>query len=65
MILPGISGSFVLVILGKYEYIMNALNTMNLPVLGVFALGCVVGILAFAKFLHWLLARCERQTMLI
>jgi len=65
MILPGISGSFVLVILGKYEYIMNALNTMNLPVLGVFALGCIVGILAFAKFLHWLLARYERQTMLV
>lgn len=65
MILPGISGSFILVILSKYEYIINALNTMNVPVLLVFALGCIVGILAFAKFLHWLLARYERQTMLI
>lgn len=65
MILPGISGSFILVILGKYEYIINALNTLNLPVLLVFALGCAIGILAFAKFLHWLLARYERQTMLI
>lgn len=65
MILPGISGSFILVILGKYEYIINALNTFNLSVLLVFALGCAIGILAFAKFLHWLLARYERQTMLI
>lgn len=65
MILPGISGSFILVILSKYEYIINALNTMNLPVLLVFVFGCVVGILAFAKFLHWLLAKYERQTMLI
>lgn len=65
MILPGISGSFILVLLGKYEYIINALNTLNLPVLLVFALGCAIGILAFAKFLHWLLANYERQTMLI
>ncbi len=65
MILPGISGSFILVILGKYDYIMQAVNQMNIPVLGVFAIGCIIGILGFSKFLHWLLARCERQTMLV
>ena len=65
MILPGISGSFILVILGKYDYVMSAVSGMNIPVLLVFALGCVIGILAFAKFLHWLLARWERQTMLV
>lgn len=65
MILPGISGSFILVILGKYDYIMQALNQMNIPVLAVFALGCVIGILGFSKFLHWLLKHCERQTMLV
>lgn len=65
MILPGISGSFILVILSKYEYIMGAISDLNWPVLIVFCLGCLVGILAFAKFLHWLLARCERQTMLV
>lgn len=65
MILPGISGSFILVIFGKYDYIMQALNELNLPVLIVFGIGCVIGILAFSKFLHWLLARCERQTMLV
>ena len=65
MILPGISGSFILVILSKYEYIMGAISDLNWPVLIVFCLGCLVGILAFAKFLHWLLAKCERQTMLV
>lgn len=65
MILPGVSGSFVLLILGKYEYIMAAVNEMNLPVLAVFAFGCIVGILAFSKFLHRMLECFERQTMLV
>ena len=65
MILPGVSGSFVLIIMGKYDYVMDAVSTLNIPVLVVFALGCVVGLLAFAKLLHWLLARWERQTMLV
>lgn len=65
MILPGISGSFILVILGKYDYIMSAINNLDIVPLSVFAAGCLVGILAFAKFLHWLLQRCERETMLI
>ena len=65
MILPGISGSFILVILGKYDFIMSAVSNLDIPVLLVFAFGCAVGILAFAKFLNWLLARWERQTMLV
>ena len=65
MILPGISGSFILVILGKYDYIMQAVADLNWPVLIVFFLGCVAGILAFSKFLHWLLGRFEKQTMLV
>lgn len=64
MILPGISGSFILVILGKYDYIMQSVNQLNLPVLLVFGVGCVIGILGFSKFLHWLLKRYERATML-
>lgn len=65
MILPGISGSFILLILGKYEYIMGALVEMKIGVLAVFAIGAVVGILAFSKFLHWLLARYHRQTLIV
>ncbi len=65
MILPGVSGSFLLLVLGKYDYVMGAISELNWPVLIVFGVGCLVGILAFAKFLHWLLARWEKQTMLI
>lgn len=65
MILPGISGSFILVLLGKYEYIMEAVSEFNIPVLLVFAIGCLVGIVAFSKFLHWLIGRFEKQTLLV
>lgn len=63
MILPGISGSFILLIIGKYEFIMNAISEMNIPVLLVFALGAVAGIIAFSHFLTWLLARCRQETL--
>ena len=65
MILPGISGSFILVLLGKYEYIMEAVSEFNIPVLLVFAIGCLIGIVAFSKFLHWLIGRFEKQTLLV
>lgn len=65
MILPGISGSFILVLLGKYEYIMKAVSSLDWPVLVVFALGCAVGIIAFSKFLHWLMSRYGRQTLIV
>lgn len=65
MILPGISGSFILVILGKYDLIMKAVGDLNLPILISFAIGCALGIMAFAKFLNWMLARWERQTLLV
>jgi putative membrane protein len=57
MILPGISGSFILLILGKYEYILGALNERNLLVIAVFGAGCVVGLLSFARVISWLLDR--------
>lgn len=65
MILPGISGSFILVLLGKYEYIMSAISELDLPVLLAFGIGCLLGIIAFSKFLHWLIGRYERPTLLV
>lgn len=65
MILPGVSGSFILVILDKYDYIMTAISELDIPVLLTFAAGCAAGLLAFARLLRWLLARAERQTMLV
>lgn len=73
MILPGISGSFILLILGKYQYIMAAISGLvagenfgqNLIILCVFLVGAVVGILGFSKFLHWLLARWNKETLIV
>lgn len=57
MILPGVSGSFILVVLGMYAQMLGALNDRNLPVIAVFLLGCAVGLASFAKVLDWLLER--------
>ncbi|OGX25576.1 MAG: hypothetical protein A2Y03_04185 [Omnitrophica WOR_2 bacterium GWF2_38_59] len=54
MILPGISGSFVLVLLGKYFYILEAVNDRNFAVLSIFALGACIGLLVFVRILSWL-----------
>ena len=73
MILPGISGSFILLILGKYQYIMGAISglttgenfSQNLVIIAVFLVGAVFGILSFSKFLHWLLARWNKETLIV
>ena len=73
MILPGISGSFILLILGKYQYIMSTISGLtsgdaigeSMVVLGVFAVGAVCGILAFSRFLHWLLGKFHKETLIV
>ena len=55
MLLPGVSGSFILLILGKYQYILTALTEANIPVILVFISGAVIGIILFSHFLSWLL----------
>lgn len=67
MVLPGIAGSFVLQILGKYKYVMEALSvdSFNVPVIVTFVFGCIVGILAFSKFLKWLMSKWDKQTLLV
>lgn len=71
MILPGISGSFILLVLGKYEYIMQVIvdvlkfDLHAIITLCVFGAGCAGGLLAFAKLLHYLMARWGNQTMLV
>lgn len=63
MILPGISGSFILLILGKYEFIIGAVKDLDIGVIVVFALGCVVGLLSFARFVSWLLSKYHDVTV--
>ncbi len=55
MILPGISGSFILVLLGAYSVVLQAVHNLDLPLLMVFVAGCGVGILLFSHILGWLL----------
>lgn len=85
MILPGISGSFILLILGKYQYIMSTITSCvgnvgaiwgaegadkilfwnSALTLAIFLIGAIVGILSFSKFLHWLLARWNKETLIV
>jgi putative membrane protein len=63
MILPGISGSFILLILGQYAYVIDAVRNMDILTLLPVALGSVVGLLSFARLLSWLLNRYEQATI--
>ena len=58
-ILPGLSGAFVLLMLGLYEPMANALLTIDLPVLAIFAAGLGIGVVCFSKLLAWLLERAR------
>jgi len=67
MILPGISGSFILLVLDKYHFITgairNPLEPENLLILSIFAAGCVVGILSFSRLLNFMMHRYHNITM--
>jgi putative membrane protein len=63
MILPGISGAFILLLLGKYSYIINALTQFRWSVLLVFIAGCIVGILSFSRFLSFILKNYHSATV--
>lgn len=63
MILPGISGSFILLILGQYEHVLGLVRQLELLPLAVFAFGCVLGLLLFSRLLSWLLRHYEHTTM--
>ena len=63
MILPGISGAFILLLLGKYAYMMQAISELNIPVLLLFAVGAVAGIIAFSHLLSWLLRNRHDATI--
>ena len=63
MILPGISGSFLLLLLGQYKYMLNALHQLHIVDIIVFVVGAVIGILGFSKILNYLLKNHEKVTM--
>jgi putative membrane protein len=67
MILPGISGAFILLILGKYEYVTAALKNPFLPhnfaVIAVFCVGCLIGLIGFSRVLNYLLENFHNLTL--
>lgn len=63
MILPGISGAFILLLLGKYEFMIKSLVGMDIKVVAVFILGCIVGLLSFSRFLSWVLTHYRYTTL--
>jgi putative membrane protein len=63
MILPGISGSFLLLLLGQYKYMLNALHELHFAEIIVFVIGAAIGILGFSKILNYLLKNYEEVTM--
>lgn len=63
MILPGISGSFLLVLLAKYEFILGAVKDLRISIVAVFGLGCLIGILAFSHVLNWALKNYHNVTV--
>ncbi len=65
MILPGISGSFILLLLGKYTFILESINEFNFVVIIIFGSGCVIGLLGFSKTISKLLQHYHDQTMLL
>jgi putative membrane protein len=63
LLLPGTSGAFMLLIMGKYQYILNALTEFKVAILAVFMGGAVVGMLSFSHFLAWLLRKYHDVTI--
>ncbi|EKO3564619.1 DUF368 domain-containing protein [Vibrio metschnikovii] len=63
MILPGISGSFILLLLGMYTPILNAVKTLQIDMLSLFMFGCILGITSFSHLLSWLLKRYRDVTL--
>jgi putative membrane protein len=63
MILPGISGSFILLLMGMYLPVMSALKSFDIPVIVIFAAGCLFGLMAFSRLLSWMFQRHHDLTV--
>ena len=63
MILPGISGSFILVLLGSYHVVLSAIKERDLIVIGLFGLGCFIGLMTFARVLKFLFSKFHNITI--
>ena len=65
MILPGISGAFILVLLGAYRPVLQAVNNFDIKTILIFGIGAVVGLLSFARVLKWLFRHYTNITLAV
>lgn len=65
MILPGVSGSFILLVLGMYGFVLEAVHTFNLEVILIFVAGCGIGLLSFSRLLSYWLDKYTDQTLAV
>ena len=65
MILPGISGAFILLLLGKYQFIMQAVGDLNVPVIVIFVVGAAAGIISYSHLLSCLLKHWNDVTVAV
>ena len=65
MILPGVSGSFLLLLMGMYPVVLEAIAELNWWLLIWFGLGCVSGLMAFSHMLSWLLHHYNARTLAV
>ncbi|WP_324028065.1 DUF368 domain-containing protein [Maribacter sp. BPC-D8] len=65
MVLPGISGSFILVLLGSYKTVLEAVNEKDFGIIVTFAFGAAFGILSFARMLKWMFTNYKDATLAV
>jgi putative membrane protein len=65
MLLPGISGSYILVLLGQYAFMITAVNNLNIITLLIFIAGAITGLLTFTKFIYFIINRWKENTTIL
>ena len=65
MILPGISGSYILLLIGIYPVVMTAITERNITILSAIAIGVIIGLLSFSKLLKWLFAHYKQEMLVV
>jgi putative membrane protein len=65
MILPGISGSYILLLLGAYPIVMTAITIKDYKIIGAIAVGVIIGLLSFARLLKWLFSNYKSQMLIV
>jgi len=65
MILPGISGAFILVLLGAYKPVLEAIHNRDFKIIAILAAGAIVGLLTFSKILKWLFSNFRNYTLAV